>query len=279
MRLHHELHPGTGPYLLLVHGFLSSRGQWRPNLAALGQVVRPVVVELLGHGRSPAPEDLDDYRVEAYIEAFEAIRQQLGTERWFICGQSFGAGLTIRYALSHPERVIGQIFTNSNSTLAHPDMSEQDARARSVEEGGRAGLEAMRIHPKHAKRLPPEVKQELVTDAALIDPAAIARAIRVTRVKCSVLDDLGQIRVPTLFVNGTLERKFQPLRDRAAGLLPPHAQVVDLPGGHSVNIDAAEGFNHAVAAFVRALQHLDLRAPPALGVPLGTPLRGPKGTS
>lgn len=254
MRLHHEVHPGQGPYLLLVHGFLSSRGQWRPNLAALGEVVRPVVVELLGHGRSPAPHEPEQYRVESYIGAFEAIRAGLGVDRWFVCGQSFGAGLTIRYALAHPERVIGQIFTNSNSALAHPDMSEQDARARSVEEGGRAGLEAMRIHPKHAKRLPPALKAELVADAALIDPAAIARAIRVTRVKCSVLDDLGRIRVPTLFVNGTLEKKFQPLRDRAAGLLPSNAKVVDLPGGHSVNIDAAEGFNHAVAAFVRELQ-------------------------
>jgi hypothetical protein len=57
MQLYYDVHAGTGPYMLLVHGFLSSRSQWRLNLAALAGVVRPVVVELWGHGRSPAPTD------------------------------------------------------------------------------------------------------------------------------------------------------------------------------------------------------------------------------
>src|SRR5437870_13580594 len=57
MQLYYDVHAGTGPYVLLVHGFLSSRTQWRLNLAALARVMRPVVVELWGHGRSPAPAD------------------------------------------------------------------------------------------------------------------------------------------------------------------------------------------------------------------------------
>lgn len=96
MKLHVEVEPeGRGPPLLLVHGFLSSCAQWRPNLAALKQYVRPVIVELWGHGRSPAPEDPEAYRVTSYIDAFEAIRRDLGVDRWLVCGQSFGAGLTI----------------------------------------------------------------------------------------------------------------------------------------------------------------------------------------
>jgi 2-succinyl-6-hydroxy-2,4-cyclohexadiene-1-carboxylate synthase len=250
---YYEVHDGTGPYMLFVHGFLSSRGQWRPNVAELGKVVRPVLLELLGHGRSPAPDDPAAFRVETYLRTFEAIREKLGTERWFICGQSFGAGLTIRYALTYPERVIGQVFTNSNSALAEADLGEQEARAAAVEQGGRKALEAMRIHPVNARRLPAAVKQELVDDAALIQPRAIAQAIRTTRTKVSVLADLDKIRVPTLFVNGRHEKKFQPLRDRAVSLIP-NCQVVDLDGGHPVNIDAATEFNHAVCAFVRALQ-------------------------
>ena len=34
-RLHVDVHDGNGPYLLLVHGMLSSRVQWMPNLDAL----------------------------------------------------------------------------------------------------------------------------------------------------------------------------------------------------------------------------------------------------
>src|SRR5450759_2376488 len=134
MKLHVEVEPGgRGPHLLLVHGFLSSRAQWRPNLAALKRHVRPVIVELWGHGRSPVPEDPAAYRVASYIDAFDAIRRELGVDRWLVCGQSFGAGLTIRYAHSHPAHVIAQIFTNSVSALSAPgereDGADQMARA------------------------------------------------------------------------------------------------------------------------------------------------------
>jgi pimeloyl-ACP methyl ester carboxylesterase len=247
---HVEVHDrGRGPYLLLVHGFLSSRGQWRANLEGLTAFCRPVVLELLGHGRSPAPDDPSAYRAEAYHESFERLRQKLGAERWIVCGQSFGAGLTMGYALRHPERLYGQIFTNSNSALARVDLGEQEARAQAVEAGGLAALEAMRIHPKHARRLPPAIHRELLEDAQRLSPKGIAHSIRVTRVNTSMVDRFADIAVPSLFVNGRFEKKFQPLRDQAAASIPG-IRVVDLDGGHGVNIDQADAFNRAVEEFV-----------------------------
>jgi 2-succinyl-6-hydroxy-2,4-cyclohexadiene-1-carboxylate synthase len=253
MKLHVEVEPGgRGPYLLLVHGFLSSRAQWRPNLAALKQHVRPVMVELWGHGRSPVPEDPAAYRVTSYLNAFEAIRRELGVDRWLVCGQSFGAGLTIRYAHSHPAHVIGQIFTNTLSALSAPGERESDAnrlvRADALEKGGRAAIEALRFHPRFATRFADDVKREMLEDVARIEPAAVANAIRYTTPQLSAVDCLGEMTVPSLLVNGRWERPFQPLRDRAAKLLPSLA-IVDLEGGHSINVEAPALFNQAVAAF------------------------------
>jgi 2-succinyl-6-hydroxy-2,4-cyclohexadiene-1-carboxylate synthase len=253
MKLHVEVEPGgRGPHLLLVHGFLSSRAQWRPNLAALKQHVRPVIVELWGHGRSPVPEDPAAYRVTSYIDAFEAIRRELGVDRWVVCGQSFGAGLTIRYAHSHPAHVVGQIFTNSVSALSAPGERESDAKrllwADALERDGHSAIEALRFHPRFATRFASEVKREMLEDAALIQPAAIANAIRYTTPQLSVVDCLGELTAPSLLVNGLWERPFQPLRDRAAKLLPSLA-IVDLEGGHSINVEAPAAFNDAVARF------------------------------
>ena len=119
-RLHVDVHDGDGPYLLLVHGMLSSRAQWMPNLAAFSQYSRPVVVELWGHGRSPTPEQPHHYTPDAYVAQFERLREELGAERWLICGQSLGASLTLRYVLTHPRRAIAHVFTNTNSALAEP---------------------------------------------------------------------------------------------------------------------------------------------------------------
>jgi pimeloyl-ACP methyl ester carboxylesterase len=254
MDMNVEIHGDGGkPYVLLVHGLLSSRAQWRPNISALAAVATPVVLELLGHGRSAAPTGPEAYTVGAYVDAFEALRKQLRAERWFVCGQSFGAGLTIRYALEHPERVIGQVFTNTMSGLspaARERLPERMARFDAVERGGRAALKALPFHPRPSKRLPPEIWEDLVADTDLLSPPAVAQALRTTSPQLSVADDLGRICVPTLLVNGTRETAFQPLRDLAAREIRG-VEVVDLDGGHSVNLDRAPDFNAAVTAFIR----------------------------
>lgn len=254
--MHVEIHgDGRRPYLLLVHGICSSRAQWRPNLAALAKVSTPVVVELLGHGRSQSPSDPEAYRTQAYIERFEALRAELGAERWAICGQSFGAGLTLNYALACPERISAQVATNSASGLgpARPALDEAVGRERAAAfvARGRSGLEAMAFYPKRTGRLAPDVEDELARDAELISLAAMAQTLTVTASGLSVADRLSEIAVPTLLVNGRREKSFQPLRDAAAARIPG-VQVVDLEGGHPVNLDCAAGFDAAVTAFLEA---------------------------
>ena len=151
MKLNCDVHEGTGPYLLLVHGVLSGRAQWQPNLAALRRVARPVVVELWGHGRSLSPEDPALYQPPAYVRAFDELRVALGIERWLVCGQSLGAALTLRYALDHPDRLIAHVFTNSVSALADADWVTQTRAAaaglaNAIEQGGQAVLERLPIH-------------------------------------------------------------------------------------------------------------------------------------
>jgi 2-succinyl-6-hydroxy-2,4-cyclohexadiene-1-carboxylate synthase len=260
MKLHFEMGPGTtGPYLLLVHGFLSSRAQWRPNLEGLSAFCRPVIVELWGHGRSPIPDDPAAYQVASYLDAFDGIRRELGAEQWLVCGQSFGAGLTIRYTHRHPTRVLGQIFTNSLSALSAPGERETDqdrlTRADALEAGGRAAVESLRFHPRFATRFPPDVQREMLDDADQIPVSAVANAIRHTVPQLSVVDCLGEVSVPSLLINGLWERPFQPLRERALQLLPS-LQVVDLDGGHSVNVEAPDGFNAAVGRFVAGFTSL-----------------------
>jgi pimeloyl-ACP methyl ester carboxylesterase len=247
---------GRGPYLLLVHGICSSRAQWRLNLAELEAFCTPVVVELLGHGRSRSPADPAACRVEAYLQRFEALRAKLGAERWAICGQSMGAGLTLSYALAHPDRVIGQVFTNSNSALgpANPALTEETrlARAEAFERRGREALQAMPFYPKQTGRLPRAVEDELVADAALISLHGIAEAMRWTMPDLSVAARLGEIDVPTLLVNGRREKRFQPFRDQAAKSIKG-LRIADLNGGHPVNLDCPGAFTAAVRSFLEAL--------------------------
>ena len=255
-RLHWEEHPGDGPPMLFVHGFLSSRAQWRENVGPLGAVCRPVVVELWGHGRSPAGRSPRDYSAAGYLEQFEAIRERLGTERWYLCGQSLGASLTLRYSLAFSERVIAQVFTNSNSAFATAEIILERRRiaAEAIEDidaRGLAAVEDLPVHPRGARRLPPRLHEELVADASRIEPRAIADSYRHLNVDVSVREAARTISVPTMMVCGSYEKRFAPHRDYAAANVPG-LRVVDLPAGHAVNAQRHEEFNAAVAAFLWA---------------------------
>ena len=252
--LHFEVHEGDGPPLLLVHGFLMSRAQWLPNLAALSRVCTPVVVELWGHGRSPAPDDAAYYHPAGYLQQFDAIRTALGAPRWWLCGYSLGAGLTIRYALTYPERVIGHAFTNSTSAFA--DAEQIDAwRAGAAESaerivaGGLAAIERIPVHPRHSKRMPRDVYEALAADSALLSPLGIANTLRHTNPNVSVRARLAENPRPALLICGRKETRFEPHRDYAIERMPNLA-VADLAVGHGVNMDDAAGFNAALASFI-----------------------------
>jgi pimeloyl-ACP methyl ester carboxylesterase len=255
-RLHAEVaEGGTGPWCLFIHGFLSSRAQWMLNLEALKAVCRPVVIDLWGHGRSPAPVEAKAYTVGSYLEQFESLRERLGAEDWLVYGQSFGAGLGLQYALWHPDRVRAMVFTNTLVALSTWDPDLNPGKEAIIDQlmgeavQARTALSALPMHPRHARRLPQEVFDAMLADAERLSPRAIALSMLHTAPELSVKDRLTELRQPLLLLNGRFERAFQPLCDFARASLPD-LEVLDLDGGHAINVECAEACNQAVADFV-----------------------------
>ncbi|MGA0542137.1 alpha/beta fold hydrolase [Neotabrizicola sp. VNH66] len=241
------------PWLLLVHGMLTNARHWQPNLAALAPRFNLVRIDLPGHGTSPPPADPGALTLAALLDGIEALRAHLEIPRWFVCGQSFGAGLTLHYARRHPDRVIAQAFTNARVILRAADNPEEAAaRARRLDLLARDGVEALRrevFHPRHARRFPPGLRAALSEDADRIDLATYFRLIAHVGPEISLrhLPDSAPA-VPTLLINGRHERAFQP--DRAAlAALWPNLVVADLDGGHSVNIENPDRFSAALTGF------------------------------
>jgi pimeloyl-ACP methyl ester carboxylesterase len=251
---HWKTHGGRGPHLLLVHGFLSSSAQWQPNLTALAGCCRPVTVELFGHARSPSPADPAAFEPAYYVDCFEHIRQKLGVERWCLLGYSLGAGLTLRYAFEHPERVICHGFTNSTSALADATQrtrwreSAPETAAR-IREHGQSAVERIPVHPKHARSLPPPLKDALLEDARHHDPEGIAKTLLFTNPEVSVRERLTDNARPALLICGKRERRFQAHRDFALDVMP-ELEVADLDAGHGMNMERPAEFNDALGAFL-----------------------------
>jgi pimeloyl-ACP methyl ester carboxylesterase len=248
--LYYEVHGTQGPYLLMVHGLMSSRAQWIPNLKVFMEFCRPVVVELFGHGRSASPENAEAYFPENYVREFEIIRQELRLENWFVCGQSLGAALTLRYSILHPERIKAQIFTNSLSALSDVgDNANMERFVMSMLQGGRASLDNFPLNPSRNRFLDSEIKEALVEDINLINMEGFANTLLYLIPKCSVRNLLSKISVPTLLVAGKFDKRFGALVPKVLENIQS-LEFIELDGGHAVNIDAADRFNEAVREFV-----------------------------
>lgn len=99
-RLHSDV-SGSGPPLILLHGWALHAGLFAPLLPALARRFRVHAVDLPGHGYSPpvSPYTLDAI-VQALQEAFAPVKEPLRVLGW-----SLGGMLALRWARTQPERL------------------------------------------------------------------------------------------------------------------------------------------------------------------------------
>ena len=71
---------------------------------------RIVLFDQRGAGRSTPHASLDNNTTQDLVRDIEAIRRHLGIERWVLFGGSWGSTLSLVYAQTHPEQVIGLIL-------------------------------------------------------------------------------------------------------------------------------------------------------------------------
>lgn len=106
----HLVEQGTGPLVLLVHGFPESWYSWRRQLPALAAAgYRAVAVDVRGYGRSSRPAGTDAYRMRELVEDNAAVVRALGERTAVIVGHDWGATIAADSALLRPDvfRAVG----------------------------------------------------------------------------------------------------------------------------------------------------------------------------
>ncbi len=74
------------------------------------EVYRIVLFDQRGSGRSRPHAELEGNTTQKLVEDIEVIRTTLGIDQWVLFGGSWGSTLSLVYAQTHPERVLGLIL-------------------------------------------------------------------------------------------------------------------------------------------------------------------------
>src|SRR5687768_2559921 len=95
---------GSGPAVLLVHGWPTSAHLWRNVMPAIAQRHRVIAIDLPGFGASDKPTDVR-YNFDFFTGAIDALLAELHIERAAIVGHDLGGPIALRWALDRPDRV------------------------------------------------------------------------------------------------------------------------------------------------------------------------------
>jgi haloacetate dehalogenase len=98
---------GSGPPVVLVHGFPQTHVEWRRVAPRLAERFTVVALDLPGYGNSDAPPSARGarYSKRALAADVVAAMRALGHERFAFVGHDRGARVGYRLALDHPERL------------------------------------------------------------------------------------------------------------------------------------------------------------------------------
>lgn len=125
---------GSGPPLLLLHGYPQSHVCWHKVAPALAQSFTLVIPDLRGYGDSTGPAGDPEHRgysKRAMANDFVAVMKALGHERFGVVCHDRGGRVGYRLTLEHPERVQRLATLDIVTTLdAWTDINMENAVGR-----------------------------------------------------------------------------------------------------------------------------------------------------
>jgi pimeloyl-ACP methyl ester carboxylesterase len=249
VKIYYEVH-GSGPVLLLTHGYSSTSAMWQGQIAALSKRHKLVLWDMRGHGQSDYPGDAGAYSEALTVTDMVALLDAVGARTAIVGGLSLGGYMSLAFHCARPDRVRALLIIDTGPGFRKDDAREVWNR-RAHETGDRFEREGLAV----LESASPER-----STAGHRDASGLARAARgmLTQRDARVIESLPGVKVPSLVVVGANDTPFLAAADYMAARIPGATKVVIPAAGHAVNIDQPQAFIDAVLPF---LDHLPRSVP------------------
>lgn len=244
---------GSGPDLVLLHGWGLHSGAWGDTLRALCESFRVHALDLPGHGLSmTAPADSFDEAVEAVADAMP--RDAL------VCGWSLGGLFAQRVARNHPQRARALALVGATpcfvqrggwrAAMAAAAFAEFEAGLAKDMEGTLGRFVRLAALNGADARAAVRLLSGRLAERGMPDASRLARALGWLR-DTDLRDDAPSLGQPAVVIHGGADALAPVEAGRWLAAALPHARLVELDGCAHVPF-----LTHR-DAFVRALVSLN----------------------
>jgi pimeloyl-ACP methyl ester carboxylesterase len=223
---------GSGPPVVLIHGFPLSRTMWRPQVAALRDRFTVITPDLRGFGDSDVPAG--SVTMDTYAADVLRLLDALGHQRFILGGLSMGGYVAFRIVAQAPARVRALIIADSRAT---PDTDEGRQRRYAA---------ITRIRGEGPEGFLREFIVPLLGASTKAQRPQVAETLRQLT---------GAPPAPSLIsalvVVGEEDTVIPRAESEEMVSRLPHARLATIPAaGHLPNLEMPEAFNRVVREFL-----------------------------
>lgn len=245
---------GSGPVLVLIHGFLESKAIWDEFTEILQKDFTVVAVDLPGHGESEMLDDIHSMQLMA--EIIKAVLEAEKIVKAVIAGHSMGGYVALQFAVDNSEMVNGLVLFHSHANADTDEAKENRRRTINIVNQNKGGFIRQFIpdlfDQKHVEKYTGAI-QKLQDIAALMSSEAIIAALSGMRDRPSQLQYLLVTEIPVLFIIGKQDSRMPYTQLMAQAVIPSHSEILLLEDvGHM-------GYIEAPGKTVQALKHFTIR--------------------
>src|SRR5215218_3892805 len=143
VKIHYEVY-GSGPPLLLTHGYSSTSAMWQGQVEALSKHHTLILWDMRGHGQSDYPDDPLAYSETLTVKDMAALLDKVGAGSAIIGGLSLGGYMSLAFYRAYPQRVRALLIIDTG-----PGFKKNEAREawnkRALETGDRFDREGLAV--------------------------------------------------------------------------------------------------------------------------------------
>jgi pimeloyl-ACP methyl ester carboxylesterase len=248
---------GSGPAVILLHGFPLCRKMWRPQVEALATAgYRVITPDLRGFGESEAPDG--PHSMSVFADDVVSLFAHLGIERAVVGGMSMGGYVLLNLIERHSHRLAAAMFLVTRAAADdEPARMRRSSLAAEVAAGRPQTVTDAFEGILFAGTSPvvrPDLVAEVKTWMIATSPRGLAGGLLAMRDRRDYLDLLSSFDLPALVIGAEADRAVPPDHSRVLAEGLPNARLCMIAeAGHMANMEQPNAFNTCLLEFLHGL--------------------------
>lgn len=251
---------GDGFPLLLLHGFTGDSSTWTSFCSKWGKHSKLIMPDLLGHGKTDAPDDYERYNIESAANDLNQILEDLGIEKVDLLGYSMGGRLGLTFAILFPEKIRKVVLESTSPGLSSEKerkdrrMKDEDLAHFIKEKGIEMFVNYWEKIPLFAtmENLPNHVKEKVRKQRLSHSQAGLSNSLigMGTGAQPSWWENLQQLEGKILLLTGEKDEKFCRIAEQMQKELKNASWITVENSGHAIHVEETEKFGTIVSEFL-----------------------------